>query len=59
MQNGKSELAALEVIDRITCNFDNGKIPFNISLDISKAIDTLDHNIIIKKLKLYGLTQYA
>ena len=42
-----TELAALEVIDRITCNMDNGKIPFNIYLDLSKAFDTLDHNILI------------
>ena len=54
-----TELAALEVIDRITCNLDNGKIPFNIYLDLSKAFDTLDHNILIEKLKFYGLTQSA
>ena len=38
---------------------DNGKIPFNIYLDLSKAFDTLDHNILIEKLKFYGLTQSA
>ena len=38
---------------------DNGKIPFNIYLDWSKAFDTLDHNILIEKLKFYGLTQSA
>ena len=54
-----TELAALEVIDRITCNMDNGKIPFIIHLDLSKAFDTLDHNILIEKLKFYGLTQSA
>ena len=54
-----TELAALEVIDRITCNMDNGKIPFIIYLDLSEAFDTLDHNILIEKLKFYGLTQSA
>ena len=54
-----TELAASEVIDRITCNMDNGKIPFNIYLDLSKAFDTLDHNVLIEKLKFYGLTQSA
>ena len=54
-----TELAALEVIDRITCNIYNGKIPFNIYLDLSKAFDTLDHNILIEKLKFYSLTQSA
>ena len=52
-----AELEALEVIDRITCNMDNGKIPFNIYLDLSKAFDTLDHNILTEKN--YGLTQSA
>ena len=28
---------------------DNGKIPFNIYLDLSKAFDTLDPNILIEK----------
>ena len=54
-----TELAALQVIDRITCNMDNSKILFNIYLDLSKAFDTLDHNILIEKLKFYGLTQSA
>ena len=54
-----TELAALEVIDRITCYLDNGKIPFNIYFDLLKAFDTLDYNILIEKLKFYGLTQSA
>ena len=36
----------------------NGKIPFNIYLDLSIVFDTLDHNIHIKK-KIHGLTQSA
>ena len=50
-----TELAVLEIIDRITIDMDNGKISINIYLDLSKAFDTLDHSILIDKLKHYGI----
>ena len=39
-----TELAVLEVIDRITNQLDKGLTPMNIYLDLSKAFDTLDHD---------------
>ena len=42
-----TEFAVLELIDRITQSLDNGKIPVNIYLDLSKAFDTLDHSILL------------
>ena len=50
-----TELAALEVADRIICDMDIGKIPFNIYLDLSKAFNTIDHKILFKKLDYYGI----
>ncbi len=50
-----TEFAAIEVIDRITQQMDNGETPFNVYLDLSKAFDTLDHNILMEKLKHYGV----
>ena len=50
-----TEHAALELIDRITNRMDTNKIPLHIFLDISKAFDTIDHTILLYKLKYYGL----
>ena len=50
-----TEHAALELIDRITNKMDTNEIPLNIFLDLSKAFDTLDHSILLNKLKYYGL----
>ena len=38
---------------------DNKKIPFSIFLDLSKAFDTLDHTVLIKKLHYYGIRDTA
>jgi hypothetical protein len=50
-----TELAALEVIDRIVCSMDKNELPLNIFLDLSKAFDTLGHQILVTKLQYYGL----
>ena len=50
-----TELAVLEVVDRITHHLDKGTTPINVYLDLSKAFDTLDHNILLHKLKYYGI----
>ena len=50
-----TELAAVEMTDRIFTSMDDNNIPINIYLDLSKAFDTLDHNILLKKLKFYGI----
>ena len=50
-----TELAALELTDRINENLDKGELPLAIYLDLSKAFDTLDHEILLEKLKYYGI----
>ena len=50
-----TELAALEFTDKVMLNVDQGKLPLAIYLDLSKAFDTIDHSILINKLKYYGV----
>jgi len=50
-----TELAALEFVDRIAKDMDKNKVPLSIFIDLSKAFDTLDHTILIEKLKYYGV----
>ena len=35
---------------------DNYSIPINVYIDLSKAFDTLNHNILLSKLQYYGIT---
>ena len=54
-----TELAALEMTDIISKTMDSGKIPISIFLDLSKAFDTLDHTILLKKMQHYGFQGVA
>ena len=50
-----TELAVTELTDRMVINIDNKNLPFAIVMNLSNAFDTLDHNILIDKLRYYGI----
>ena len=50
-----TELASIELIDLICKEMDKGDTPISIFLDLSKAFDMLNHDILLTKLKHYGI----
>jgi len=55
-QHHSTELSTLELVDRISIAMDKNKLPLNVYLDLSKAFDTLDHEILVHKLGYYGIS---
>ena len=54
-----TELAALKQTNHLIIEMDNFKVPTNIYIDLSKAFDTLNFDILLKKLKHYGINGSA
>ena len=49
-QKGKStHMALITLIDKISKALDDGDFVIGVFLDFSKAFDTVDHNILLKK----------
>ena len=58
-KNRSTEHALIDFTDKITKAIDEGKYSIGIFLDLSKAFDTIDHKILIKKLEHYGIRGVA
>ena len=54
-----TELATVELVDRILHSIDNKELPLAIYMDLSKAFDTLDHTILSNKLRYYVITDIS
>ena len=50
------ELAAIELLDRLLDQLNQQKILINLHLDLLKAFDGLNHNILIDNLVYFGMT---
>ena len=57
--NRSTELATLELMDRNVNCMNQNSCPINIYLDLSKAFDSLNYEILLFKLQYYGLQANA
>ncbi len=54
-QNHSTTLALIEVVDKIQKELEEGKFVTGIYIDLSKAFDTVNHEILLNKLNHYGI----
>lgn len=50
-----TEAALLHTLEQIISSIERKEIPLAIYIDLSKAFDSLDHNILLRKLEHYGI----
>ena len=51
-----TKLATLRFVDTLVQQMDNFYVPTCILIDLSKAFDTLEHDIVLSKLRYYGIS---
>ena len=54
-----TEYPAIKLIDHVSKGMEAGKTPTSVYIDLSKAFDTLTFEVLLYKLKYYGVTDTA
>ena len=57
--NYSTYMAIIDLVDKISSNIDNNKHSIGIFFDLNKAFDTIDHQILLRKLQCYGIRGIA
>ncbi len=48
-------MALIDLVEEITKTRDHKQFAVGVFIDLKKAFDTIDHNVLINKLELYGI----
>ena len=57
--NMSTSLALMELTEEITTALDDKKVTAGVFIDLKKAFDTINHNLLLKKLAHYGVRGVA
>ena len=55
MENHSTSHALIDVVEYIYKSLDDNKFVFGVYIDLKKAFDTVDHDILLAKLEHYGI----
>ena len=59
LSNMSPSLALLELTEEITSALDKKKSTIGVFIDLKKAFDTIDHTLLLEKLRHYGVRGVA